>query len=295
MINKLFAISLVAINVASFGCSSNNRQNAQPKIEIVNTTTSNQTKQSKTPTGSGKVDFKSVSFNYNPQIFDEIKPQEVEASPMLNETDKPGAEYPRHISFDIKLAGGNQKGTLKILPIEDYKKMYAISKSYTDAINENFADLKKIIKDTNFRLRGRLRNGEIPFIEFYDAHQTFQAKVKKFSFQNGQGIFFLTQINQEALLISNELTYYYFQGITNDEKYYILAEFPIKVSFLPDNYDADEFEGYKLSASMNDAEYKLYKEYLAKVTKRLEDLPPDDFQPNLKYFEEIISNLKIEK
>jgi uncharacterized membrane protein len=46
---------------------------------------------------------------------------------------------------------------------------------------------------------------------------------------------------------------------------------------------------------MTNGDIGRYEEYVAKIKKRLNDLPPGEFQPNLKYYEEIISSLKIEK
>lgn len=236
----------------------------------------------------GKVKFKGVSFNYNPQFFSEIKPEKLAETPLQNKTDKPGGEYPNHVSFNLKNANQKQIGVLKILPIEDYKKMYAVWDNYEEIIGREFADLQRVIKDTSFR-----RNGEIPYVLFYDAHQTFQAKVRSSSFQNGKGIFFLTQINQEYYLVNNEGLSYYFQGITNDGRVYVWAEFSPTVEFLPRDFEADEFEGYKLELRNKD-DVKRFEEYVTKISQRLDKLPPEEFQPNLKYFEEIISSLKIE-
>ncbi|MGI8467626.1 MAG: hypothetical protein ACR2N3_04160 [Pyrinomonadaceae bacterium] len=211
---------------------------------------------------------------------------------MENETDKPGGEHPKHISFNIKIANQKQEGTLKILPIEDYRRMYAISKHYTKIFDEKLIDLQKSLKNKNFR-----RNGQIPFIPYYDAEQRFQAKIENFSFQNGKGFFFLTQYDQDYFdPVTNEDLTYIYQGISDDGKNYILAEFPVSVSFLPNNYDAVEPEDDKLLRRWTaNGDVRSYGKYVAKITKRLNDLPPDEFQPNLKCYEEIISSLKIEK
>ena len=40
---------------------------------------------------------------------------------------------------------------------------------------------------------------------------------------------------------------------------------------------------------------KQYDNYISKVAKRLENLPADKYEPNLKYIEELISSIKVEK
>jgi hypothetical protein len=171
--------------------------------------------------------------------------------------------------------------------------MFAISSSLTKTFDEQLEGLQKVIKDKSFRLEN-----QIPFVPFWDGSQTFQTKVKQTSFQNGKGIFFLTQFDIEVSLINNEGLVYVFQGITKDNKNYILAKFPIRISFLPESYYADEFEGYKLPERgfiETDKELKQHERHVSTATKMLENLPPDEFEPNLKYLEEIISSLKVEK
>ena len=44
---------------------------------------------------------------------------------------------------------------------------------------------------------------------------------------------------------SNRQLRYIFEGLTDDEKYYVLAEMPVSVDFLPKD-SSDEYEGYKI-------------------------------------------------
>ena len=170
----------------------------------------------------------------------------------------------------MKIAKQNRKATVKIISFEDYRRMYPVSMNYTKTFNENIKNLQKVLKDEKFRVKG-----EVPFIPFYDAHQEITAKVKHLSFQNGKGIFFLTQYNQDASFINNDELTYFYQGISDDGKKYVLAEFPASASFLPKDNQANEFEGYKIPYPLSDFDVKIYKEYIAKITKRLDNLPAD--------------------
>lgn len=258
--------------------NSSNANNAEQKIEKTNAT-------------SQTVNFKGVSFNYNPQIFGAVKMEKVAELPLC-ENCKADSVAPEHLLFNLENSNFNRKAEIYIFPIEDYRRMYAVSSEVTKRFDDELKGLKMAIKDKNFRLEN-----QIPFIPTWDGSQTFQSKVKNFTFQSGRGIFFLTQFDIEVTLINNEDITYCFEGITNDKKYYILAEFPVKVSFLTGKY-TDEFEGYQIPKRgyiETGNELKQHKEYVAKVARRLEDLPSDKYEPNLKYFEEIISSLKIEK
>lgn len=241
------------------------------------------------PSG-GKVEFKGVSFNYNPKIFGEVKAGEVAEYALENETDKPENVEPQHVSFIFDLATPYSPMEIAVFPINDFPRMYAVNKDSVKAMEKEIINLKKILKDKNFRT-----DKQMPFLPFRDARQTFQVKVRHYNFQNGKGILFLTFWETEFELPSNRQLRYVFEGLTNDEKYYVLAEMPISVTFLEDT--AQEYEGYKVPwGKFNDkAEMKRFDDVEKKIAKRLEKLPPEKYEPNLKRFEEIISSLKIEK
>jgi len=242
---------------------------------------------------SGKVDFKGVSFSYNPQIFGAAEFEEVAEFPLENESDKPDNVAPRHLLLTLKKSN-RREAVIAVYPIRDFRRVWKpVEKNTKYIFDDELENLRKVIKNTKFRRGGR----EIPYLLYYDAHQTFNAKVKSFSFQSGKGIFFLSQINQDVMLVNNDRLTYYFQGITGDGKHFVLAEFPVKVSFLPDSWRAEEFEDYQIPAYFyaDKTNQKRYDQYISKITKRLENLPPDQYEPNLKRFEEIISSLKIEK
>jgi hypothetical protein len=236
-----------------------------------------------------KVNFKGVSFSYNPQIFGEVKIEEIDEAPLGGEDYKPDENFPKHVEFLFEKTKHSTRARIAIVPIADYRRMFAVSNYLTKEFDKNLTNVQKAIKNKSFRVKN-----EIPIMPFYDAHQTFIAKVKHFSFQNGSGILFLSQINQEATLVNNEGLIYYFQGLTADKKNYIFAVFSVRVSFLPDSFEASEFEGYKLPTYYKERDVKGYKNYISKITKRLENLPSDRFEPDLKYFEEIVSSLKVE-
>jgi hypothetical protein len=290
MSKNLFIISLVFVNLLLQGCNSVISQTSETEVksEIPQPQIDEVPKQQ-------KVEFKGVSFSYSPQVLGEVKMEETAERPLEDGTHKPDYVAPQHILFKWKNAKQNRETVIYISSIEDYRRMYDAVPSesdYAKQFDENLRGLQKVIKDKNYRMKG-----EISFLPFYDAHQTFQGKVKNISFQNGEGIFFLTQIDWEPSLINNEGLIYCFQGISNDGKNYILAKFPVSVSFLPKDYDADKFEDYKLPEIFynHKSNQKQHDDYVSNIAKRLNNLSPDEFEPNLNYFEEMVSSIKVEK
>lgn len=242
-------------------------------------------------TNSQTVNFKGVSFNYNPQIFGAVKMKEVVEQPLINIDDKPDYVSPRNRLFTFDLSTEFSEMYIAVYPVDDFPRMYSIDEeSVEGAVKEN-ENLKKVLKDKNFRVEN-----QIPYLPFIDAHQSFQAKVRHSPFQSGKGIFFLTFWDTEIELPSNRNLRYIFEGLSDDGKYYVLAEMPASVAFLPKE-STDEYEGYKIDWNklQDEAEMKRIADANKKIANRMEKLTPNEFQPNLKYLEEIISSLKIEK
>lgn len=259
--------------------NSANNKNAEQKTEKTNAT-------------SQTVNFKGVSFNYNPQIFGAVEMEEVAEQPLENKDDKPDSVAPQHRLFTFDLSTDFSEMYIAVYPIDDFPRMYAVNKSSVEAMKEEIKNLKKVLKDKNFRVEN-----QIPYLPFIDASQTFQAKVKHFNFPSGKGILFLTFWETQLELPSNRQLRYIFEGLTNDGKYYILAEMPVSVAFLPED-SSDEYEGYKIPSGEKfngKIVLKRMAEVSKRVAKRLEKLSQNEFKPNPKYFEEIISSLKIEK
>lgn len=169
--------------------------------------------------------------------------------------------------------------------------MYAVSEDYVKILNENVDGIRKSTQDPRFRI-----DGQTPFIPFYDASQEFQLKVAPFRFQNGNGFFFLTEYTIEPTIINNERLTYFYQGISEDDKYYILGDFPVSVPFLPKNETrTDAYQDYGLPAEFYRSEYEnKYRDYVRKIGERLEKWPDSKFQPELRKIRDVIAALKIE-
>jgi hypothetical protein len=299
MLINFFAVILVLVGLAISACK---KQSCSPDV-IRNTPeikpspyesefSLRQAGEIQLPSG-GEIAYKGVSFNYNPKIFGEVKVREVNEYALKNESDRPDSVAPERLIFTFDLLTDFTRTYIAIYPIEEFPRMYAVNKESMKAMQEEIRDFKKVLQNKNYRVKGK-----IPYLPFVDASQSFQVKVKNSKFKNGSGIFFLTHWSTEVALISNNHLRYIFEGLTSDGKYYVLAEMPARVDFLPED-SPEEFEGYKSSYLFEDYlhpnEIKpRYKKYISQITQRLENLPRDKYKPNLKYFEEIISSLKIE-
>ena len=291
MFKKLFILIFAPLVFILPNCSLKTLRNSQTKAET-ETSPAAQTAQNKNETQSGAVNFKGVSFDYDPQVFAEVKLEEEAEVPLQDETDKPDYIHPQQIVFTLKNKNAREIKII-VFALEDYRRVWsAVEKNDIKSLDKNLENFKKTAKDIK-----PYHGKEMPYLPFIDASQSFVAKVESFPFQNGKGFFFLTQFDQDyANPVNNDDLTYIYQGISDDGKQYILAEFPVTGSFLPANADT-ESEDYKRPT--NASEYKtivkFYPKYLAKITKKLEDLKPSGFEPDLDSIKKIISSLKVEK
>lgn len=287
---KSYLLSIIFTAVAfliSFGCEVTKTDRVDECIECPVAEPTHATEQQE------RIEFKGISFTYNPKVLGKISSEEVPAFPLEAADHKPDFVAPKHRRFTFRIAkAGWDEGSIEIYPVKDFPEMFAVDPYQVARIKKELGELRKLLKDKTHRFEG-----QIPYIPFIDASQSFQSKVQHFEFNEGKGVIFVTYWNTEMALVSNEHLMYIFAGLTNDDKYYVTAEMPISVKFLPET-STEEFEGYHTQFLYEDYETRdsikpRYRKYIQSISDRIEKLDSNEFRPQLKYFEELISSLKI--
>lgn len=124
--------------------------------------------------------------------------------------------------------------------------------------------------------------GELPFLPPPNAHQELQAQIAYLSFQNGEGVRYLTQYTQEMIQVSNQSVFYTFQGLTADGEAYVSVSFPVRSAALTDTlYFGENFDGN-------------LADYLAQATAELNGLSTVDFEPDLATLDAMVASLLVE-
>jgi hypothetical protein len=249
-----------------------------------------------TPNGNRIVSYNGVSFDYPVSLASEVESEIKPASFLISETDKPEGVVPAHTAFTFKGSYGSRHKSSFFTPeidvynIQHYKQALAVSTAYVQSLESDLQSLKAILDG-----RPPSLEREVPFLPFgTDATQAFVSNLKYVDFKNGRGLVFLTQFNIEPSLVNNQGLTYVFQGLTDDGLNYVSARFPVTLSFLPPDYQSKGFGEYSVSAfygrdqKSNDDNYKLY---LETIKRRLDGLPTQTFQPNLKSVENLIGSL----
>ena len=122
----------------------------------------------------------------------------------------------------------------------------------------------------------------IPFLPPINAGQFLVGKHGYMNFRSGAGIHYLVHFAQEVRTASREDTFYTYQGLTADGKYYVAARFPAFLATPPDL-------SHLPRSTQKDSD-NFYKQ-LRGIVDQTDDA---GFQPNLGSLNSIISSLTID-
>jgi hypothetical protein len=135
---------------------------------------------------------------------------------------------------------------------------------------------------------------QLPAVPFFNAAQIFASNVQTISFQNGDGVRFLTEYSQFAAPVNNHELIYHFQGFTSDGEYYIIAMLPVTAPVLADTSDAEAplppgGVPYPFMADPNAD----MQSYYASITDLLNATPSDAFSPTIYQLDSLIQSMRI--
>jgi uncharacterized protein YraI len=240
-----------------------------------------------TPTSVGRpaVSFDGISFQYDPLLADGVSPQILPATARGGMF---GTPSPAHVLFAF--VGGpfpvpvypdalwqwHGGAEIFVYPTSGFG-----SQDWMDLMaNERMRALGQLLADQPSGFVG-----EFPALPWNNAAQVIHAQIHYLDFQNGRGVRFLTQSNQEARPINNQELVYVFQGISEDGLHGVTAYFPVNHPSLPDG------------PQMSDADYQALMQNLdmrlEEATRMLDDSRADLFSPNLTLLDSVIQSLHI--
>jgi hypothetical protein len=137
---------------------------------------------------------------------------------------------------------------------------------------------------------------QLPAVPFFNAAQLFASNIQTISFQNGDGIRFLTEYAQYAAPVNNHELIYHFQGFTSDGEYCIIAILPVTVPVLAETSDAGAVvpSGGIAYPGNNDPNAD-FRGYYASIMELLNATRPDAFTPTLDQLDALIQSMRVEQ
>jgi hypothetical protein len=135
---------------------------------------------------------------------------------------------------------------------------------------------------------------QLPAVPFFNAAQIFASNFQVISFQNGDGVRFLTEYAQYAAPVNNHELIYHFQGFSSDGEYYIVVILPITVPVLAETSDAGAVVpsggvAYPDITNPNPD----FQGYYASITNLLNTASPDAFTPTIGQLDALIQSIRI--
>jgi len=228
-----------------------------------------------TPTGTS---YGGVSFSVDPAVANNVTPRSISANTPPQDAAPWDAANPEYIQFKFSgypLTGTFFEPTLEIYPVMEYE-------------NVNVAVIGKIDDLRKFLAEKPTNPENLPFLPTFNAGQMLNAGVTYLNFKNGSGVRYLTQYGQSFLPINNFLNPYTYQGITNDDMYYVSPIFPLSHPDLPTDDSIAPF-GDPQAFSDN------FPQYVLGVKTNLNSQDPSSFTPNLARLDALIQSLEVQK
>ena len=226
------------------------------------------------------VSFQNVSFVIPAGLADNANSETV---PEMNETNSdPWSIAPEHTL--IKLTGYpiTREGFGPLIHIYPADQYFSVNPGAENSLSR----LRAILASPT----APLTNDKLSRIPFFNAAQLYAAQASRLTFKSGEGLRMISESAQYPAPITSDLSYYHFEGLTFDGKYFIVAIFPVIVPLqaTQENPGAD---GITFPADMGDnTGFETY--YLA-ITERLNSASPESFQPSLTNLDALIQSIQM--
>ncbi|HLO17080.1 MAG TPA: hypothetical protein VK206_19760 [Anaerolineales bacterium] len=188
---------------------------------------------------------------------------------------------PTHLRFTLtgyQLQGKFFEPQIYVYPADEYAQA-------NPGAAESIDRLQKILAG------GALLKETLPNVPFFNAAPLLAANIQLIKFQGGSGVRELTQYDQYAAPVNNHELFYHFEGLTSDNRFYVIAILPITAPILAEDEKPESpvpTGGIPLppNTGPNDV-------YYISVTQKLNALSPDNYTPSLNGLDALIQSIVV--
>jgi hypothetical protein len=224
----------------------------------------------KPPLPEPNFNYAGVSFYFSELLAENLT---AGVTPGTYDENSPWWSKPEHREYHFNkwvLSDGFHVPAIRVYPVIEFR-----------AINENVSggldQLGTALEDQPLDGEGLLVS------DMFNAGQLFQAQIKYLDFQNGSGARWLSQYGQAYYGIGWPYLFYTFQGLTEDEMYYVSIILPVTHPSLPDPDDI----------TMDQAFYDNYEVYAEQIKNDLNNAADPSFMPSLVLLDQIVETLSV--
>jgi hypothetical protein len=188
--------------------------------------------------------------------------------------------YPAHTELTIQnypLTHTQFPPMIYIYPVNRFSELLP------DVLPRRVSDLESYISS------GIWSSRELPLLPLLPLTQTFFSHETVISFNDGQGVRFITDYNEINHPISNRTIFYSFQGFTDDGMYWVAVTLPISNPILPEDVDfPPPPDGYTIESW-----FQNYNSYVSDVKEALEAQAPGSFSPTIIILDNLVKSISI--
>ena len=225
------------------------------------------------------VSFENVSFVIPQGLASSANTEKI--TEVATNSGSPWEIAPTHLRFTLTgypLQGKFHEPRIFVYPVSEYSQV-------NPGAFEQIERVKRIL------VGAALLKETLPLVPFFNAAPLIAANMKMIPFQNGRGVRALTQYDQYAAPINNRELFYHFQGLTSDNKYYVIVILPITAPILAEDEKPEApvpAEGIPIPTDIGPNEV-----YYISVTQKLNSLSPDSYAPSLNALDALIQSISI--
>lgn len=244
-------------------------------------TTTSEIPPTQVPTQSSEVpvSFEYASFAIPNGLASGANPEAVPA--VGEDSGAPWEVAPAHLRFTLTgypLQNKFHEPRILVYPAEEFAQIHSGAAEQIDRLQKALTG-SPLLQET------------LPIIPFFNAGPLLTANIKIIPFQNGSGVRTLTQYAQYSAPVNNRELFYHFEGLTSDNKYYVIAILPITAPILPEDEKPEATipaGGVPFPANAEPSQ-----NYYISVTEKLNSLAPDAYVPSLNTLDSLIQSMLV--
>ncbi|MBE0672980.1 MAG: hypothetical protein IH588_20570 [Anaerolineales bacterium] len=233
------------------------------------------------PSGT-PVSFQNISFVIPEGLADGATPELIPA--MDESVGGPWGVAPQYISFTLTGYTGRQdnffKAVVNMYPASEYASVNSWAGSSLTRLQALLASPAT-----------PLTNDNLPTVPFNGAAaQQYAAQAKFIPFNGGNGVSMISQYSQFPGPILKDNSFYHYEGLTSDGKYFVAALFPVN---LPLQSTAENPNADGIIHPNDISDTASLTAYYQGITDKLNASSPDSFQPSLNQLDALIQSITV--
>ncbi len=165
-----------------------------------------------------QTEFMGVVISYSDEMFGKLEYSSVEPMQAAAQNDA----LPERIEFGFSRSYSDHFTQLIVLPVDQYGTLSVKAQNI-------ISDLRSILNNRPIR-----QDRQLPLLPLLDAIESFHSDPEILEFLNGRGIGFFILVDHDHDIMTNEVLFYTFQGLTDDDLYYVSLFIPLNPESKPE-------------------------------------------------------------